>query len=247
MKQAHTEQRRIPTLPGMPKAAVAAGEALPVQLTPDEIKALLNTWPNKPTHKIIPHKPHKWEKRVLLPIEADWDLDDVTFDPEAKPREDALQFINASGGARVLEMPYGVGTRLYVDELVEVVDRPDGSDWVRIRYMADDERRQILFNEGEARPKLGLLRYKHLPERFARSDRLSIQSVRIQRLWDVTEAEAEAEGAPMINHRRGTYFPSGSRRMGFEANWNQLHAPLHGFEKGNWWVAVLSFARDFDE
>lgn len=227
--------------------AAPGGEPVPVLFTMDEINALLNTWPSKPGTAIIAHKPSKWEKRLLLPIGADWEVDGAIFQAEDRMFMDKLEFIHADGGRQGVKLPLGVGDWFYVDEPVEVVDRPDDAEWVRIRYMADDERKMILFEEHEPRPRLGLLRYKHLPLRYARSDRLRVRNLALQRLWDVTETQATAEGSPLINHQRGSYFHNATRRMGFEANWNQLHAPLHGFDKANWWTLVVTFAREFED
>lgn len=248
MGRGQPDNGRLSSL-GVSGAAVAApgGVPLPIRMTAEEISALVNSWPNRPDHKIIPHKPHKREKRVLLPIAPDYELDVDPFQSAQRAPVGKLHFIHASGGREEITLPYRVGTRLYVDEMAEVIDRPEGDEWVRIRYLADDERRILYFGEGEERPKLGIIRFKHLPLKFARGDRMEVTAVRVARLWDIQEAEAEAEGVHAINARRGDYFPNATRKLGFEANWNQLHAPIHSFSKANWWVAVLSIKRDFDD
>lgn len=219
---AHDVQR--PVVPV--RAAPGAATLKPLDLVPAEIAALCNTWPNKLDTAIIPGKVHKQEKRVLLP-----------FDPEATPP------ITTSAVA----LPFAVGDRLYVNERVQVIDRPDDADFVRIKYLADDEVRMVLFEEGEPRPKLGLMRAKVLPVRYARGDRLVVRANPIARLWDITEAEARLEGAFLLNHRHGVYAPNATYRMGFEAMWNELHASQHSFTKANWWVQVLTLIRDFDD
>lgn len=229
------------------RVAGSTEDLKPLGLVPAEIAALCNTWPNRLDTPIIPGKVFKQEKRVILAVNPDWELDADAFKSASAQPVGKARFFHAKGGRESIDLPYRVGDRLYVDERIEVIDRPDGAEWIRIKYLADETVRQVIFEEGEVRPKLGLLKVKHLPARLARGDRMVVVQSRVDRLWNADEDAARLEGAPLINHRHGNYSPNATYRFGFEAIWNEFHPPFNSFHKANWWVQVLTLRRDFDE
>lgn len=90
----------------------------------------------------------------------------------------------------------------------------------------------------------------HMP-RWASRLTLDVADVRVQRLQQITEADARAEGAPLYvpGHGRITeaelaadpgYSNYLCYRLGFEDLWNELHGP--GSWQANPWVVAVSFS-----
>ena len=64
----------------------------------------------------------------------------------------------------------------------------------------------------------------HMPRGFSRLT-LLVTAVRMERLQEITEAEAEAEGAPLRNCGQDWDGPIKSHRTGFVYLWRDLHGP----------------------
>ena len=148
----------------------------------------------------------------------------------------------------------GVGDRLYVREACatwgrgperEPVEFPvasaaDDPEWEGIKHDA----RTSKGDEWKIRPSI------HMP-RWASRLTLTVTDVRVQRLQEISEADAEAEGIERLISRRGFYDPTmshGAVRFGhyflsareaFQALWNSLHGPEAW--DANPWVAAYSF------
>lgn len=86
----------------------------------------------------------------------------------------------------------------------------------------------------------------HMPRAACRI-LLELTDVRVERLQDISEADAIAEGAPCVDEVTGreVLFPSvskcGTYRLGYRALWESINGP--GSWDANPWVWVLSFNR----
>lgn len=125
------------------------------------------------------------------------------------------------------KLPYAVGDRLYVREAVTWV-----SAW-GWRYRADNDDLTEKRATGEV---YKLTPSIHMPRAASRLT-LTVTDVRVQRLQDISEADAVAEGC------RGYISPDGedgvSPQEEYRALWNSLNGP--GAWEANPWVAAYTF------
>ena len=214
---------------------------LPISFSPPMVRAL-------------PDGRKKMTRRVLKPQPfSDGFFEgeiDCTFVP-AFAGQDAFWRFGATavgGGAIRTEavVPrYAVGDRLYVREPWQALaeydhlspkDIPVGSD---ILYIADRED-----SPWDARRRLARFMCKWM-SRIT----LAVTDVRVERLQDISEADAIAEGAPLprygvwpfVDERRGLTGQATSARAWFAMLWDSLHGP--GAWEANPWVAAISFTR----
>jgi hypothetical protein len=84
----------------------------------------------------------------------------------------------------------------------------------------------------------------HMP-RWASRITLDVTAVRIERLQDISEADAQAEGAPScVMDDDGKFYQNndiGTFRCGFAGLWDTINGP--GAWDSNPWVAVIEFRR----
>ena len=78
----------------------------------------------------------------------------------------------------------------------------------------------------------------HMPREFSRLT-LTVADVRVQRLQDISEADAMAEGVDAVTMDDVPRQAAMSRRSDFAALWNSLHGPEAW--DANPWVAAYSF------
>lgn len=140
------------------------------------------------------------------------------------------------------KLPYAVGDRLYVREHWRTSDAYDdlapsqmgGEE--QVIYLADDAMETWgwgnRFVPGRFRQGM------HMP-RWASRITLTVTDVRVQRLNDISEADAQAEGAPAIGADEAPDEDERSHRWGFINLWNSLHGP--GAWEANPWVAAYTF------
>lgn len=139
-------------------------------------------------------------------------------------------------GPVAFRLPYATGDRLYVREAVCWVSR---LGW---RYRADDDDLSDKREAGEVgrwHPSI------HMP-RLASRITLTVTDVRVQRLQEISEADAVAEGCEATGWRPTYGNPDNA---GFEESipakdafadlWSSLHGP--GAWEANPWVAAYSF------
>lgn len=149
---------------------------------------------------------------------------------------------------------YGVaGDRLWVRETHAwadlMIDNFEREDAVCVAYKADNT---ILRHEGS--PPLDLDTYAinfqhkslcwrpsiHMP-RWASRITLEITRVRVERVHDISEADAIAEGVEPPDPKK--VFPTfGPARHAYRELWDSLHSKANQWEK-NPWVWVLEFKR----
>jgi hypothetical protein len=153
--------------------------------------------------------------------------------------------------------PYGVpGDRLYVRETCRAEEIVDGRDGVR--YRADDAWRMIENTREAADRFLDLSNYRgkggdkpgpwvnsiHMP-RWASRLTLEITEVRVERLGDISEADAIAEGliwhpAPLLKWSAGEgRAPLSDPRRAYADLWSSINGDYDPAV----WVWALSFRR----
>ncbi len=143
--------------------------------------------------------------------------------------------------------PYGQpGDRLWVREAWRALRRFDSMppldiEWrSMVAYEADtptgDYRQAPHGRMGKLRPPI------HMP-RWASRITLEITGVRVERLQNISEADARAEGAPELLSVDGGYLehPMGCYRDGFQHLWTSINGP--GSWDTNPWVWVVEFRR----
>lgn len=140
--------------------------------------------------------------------------------------------------------PYGaLGDRLWVRETWDV-GFTSYEQWVRYRADAAhqpvaDEHRDALLANWDNHPSTGWRSPIHMP-RWASRISLELTSVRVQRLQDISEEDAIAEGA-QAGESSLTQEMSGSARGDFARIWNELNAQRGYPFADNCWVWALSF------
>lgn len=167
---------------------------------------------------------------------------------------------------RCLNAPYQAGDRLYVREVCRAEELASGQDGVR--YIADDafdpiantvaaaDRWSDLFHYGGKRPS-GMsgrnVPGMHMP-RWASRLTLTVTEVRVQRLQEISEEDAEAEGIERISlcgvpgGSWKSYDPKHAPHVGwvlavqsYQSLWNSLN-DARGFGwDANPWVVAVSF------
>lgn len=137
-----------------------------------------------------------------------------------------------------LVVPYGVGDRLWVRETWAVSTIYDGMPPrdippCGVRYAATDQRIGI-----KDRPSMFM-------PRWASRLTLTVTDVRVERLQDISEADALAEGAPRLGmDDDGKFYESltGTQRCGFAGVWEHINGARAGCSwDENPWVVALTF------
>lgn len=150
------------------------------------------------------------------------------------------------------KIPYTPGDRLWVRETWRPHYLGDGVWNLDVSYPADGERRTICDGEFGDKdwnwPKAadrGNVTPLHMP-RWASRLTLTVSDVRVQRLQDISEADAKAEGLETEPSPLGisTYYCFGDiayshAKPAYRDLWNSLHGP--GAWDANPWVVALTF------
>jgi len=136
--------------------------------------------------------------------------------------------------------PYGQpGDRLWVREAHAIVPRTAYAQSVGVDQILkpDDDHDAAIFRAGWERSKPGPWRPSiHMP-RWASRITLDITDVRVERLQDISTADAKAEGGPTHGHSGAEI----SHRRGFRHLWSQINGPDSW--DANPWVWVIEFRR----
>jgi hypothetical protein len=154
--------------------------------------------------------------------------------------------------ARLRELlPYAPGDRLYVREAHYLTD--DGHHEM-VAYALDegekhiaaikDMQRRYGLSEDWAKPRLRLRPSIHMP-RWASRLTLLVTDVRVQRVAEISEADARAEGLEWVAPTYGVSGLaaswSGDPRESFRTLWNSLHTKPGERWEDNPWVCAVSF------
>ena len=127
------------------------------------------------------------------------------------------------------------------------VDAGYRTPWAPIQFEADRARLNWQHtgtppHEGQPRP--GKLRPAMFMPRWASRITLEVTGVRVERLQDISEADAQAEGAPsadLVSGRECIFPHQGTYRWGFRLLWESINGP--GSWDANPWVWVVEFKR----
>lgn len=181
-------------------------------------------------------------RRVIRP-QPDEDGLTRQVDPFPGPWEDT--------SGRIYTCPYGT-TLLWVRERMRVIELRGGS--IRVRYEADGaESDWIDWPERlKGTPRVGhCLAYGGFRE--ASRTLLKVWRVRVERVQDISEEDARAEGiscwvcgAPVLtsNEDDCACFRGGGARHSFEALWDSINGKRLGCSwEANPWVWVVDFVR----
>lgn len=196
----------------------------------------------------------KTQTRRLVKLPSDVEPSGVVVDPGGTALYGPGPYIKAypAGGDAVMHprirCPYGYpGDRLWVKEgyaLSKRWDRnapatvPTVERDIPVWYRADvdvDVDEESWINRGRWRSSL------HMPRWVSRIT-LEVTEVRVERLQDITEEDARAEGVTTFpRDPEGDCWTDGTHRAAFEYLWGQIN----GFESwlANPWVWVVSFRR----
>jgi hypothetical protein len=141
------------------------------------------------------------------------------------------------------ELPYAIGDRLYVREAWAPLDALTHND-PGTRALAD----RGFYRADESTVDGEISRWRpsiHMP-RWASRLTLVVNEVRVERLNDISEADAQAEGVqPICDHGVGNQY---LHSIAFEQLWCSLHGD--GAWIANPWVVAVSFsvhARNIDQ
>ena len=140
------------------------------------------------------------------------------------------------------------GDRLWVREawrstaIYDVLSPSEMNGKEPIRYECDETWQtwgwKLADKHGRLRPSI------HMP-RWASRITLEVTEVRVQRLQDISEEDAKAEGAPCcVTDGEGKFYcfdmPNrGTHKCGFAGLWSSIHGP--GSWDANQWVAAITF------
>jgi len=72
---------------------------------------------------------------------------------------------------------------------------------------------------------------------------LEVTGVRIERVQDISEEDAKAEGVPFPHDPTGDRWTDGKYRTAFEYLWNEIHGWNPNAWDSNPWVFVISFKK----
>ena len=138
-----------------------------------------------------------------------------------------------------LRVPYAPGDRLYVREAHAIVGSVDPG-W--LLYRADGYESECI-RHGFTRPfpPESAVRWRpsiHMP-RWASRLTLIVTDVRVQRLQEISETDARAEGAIALGADESPDPDHRSFVWGFSTLWNSLHGP--DAWDANPWVVALTF------
>jgi len=118
--------------------------------------------------------------------------------------------------------------------------RADGHDSIEdfrahVRLMSGCDLEHVIINGDRWRPSI------HMP-RWASRITLRITDVRVERLQDISEGDARAEGCPYPPEWAGRFMDRDeTAKTWFKSLWNHIHGPDAWQE--NPWVWVISFER----
>jgi len=139
--------------------------------------------------------------------------------------------------------PYGLpGSTLWIKETWKPTTAHVGPPETFVRYRADDGRRSVDHTMGGSqsdkwRPSI------YMP-RWASRITLKVLSVRVERVQEISQEDARAEGVTLPHI--GTARELMSHRLAFEALWDSINAkkPCRGWASNPWvWVVEFKVVR----
>jgi len=194
----------------------------PIIFTAESIRAILDD--------------RKTQTRRVAKLPSEWHRGYGAF--ENNPHGDEEIIIYGECDTKSMYCPYGsVGDTLWVRETWRMetftVDHTCRTD-SRLRYKAEDERIFDVYGQ------VKLYKWKspiHMPKQFARVF-LEITGIRVERVQDISEEDAKAEGVGRFEGR-DTY----SYAVTFSSLWNSLNAKRGYPWESNPWNWVIEFKK----
>lgn len=194
----------------------------------------------------------KTQTRRVLPADPAWPMDESRFETERALRMPLTSVWFRTGpeypsGSYRVAVRYAPGDRLYVREAHALVPSSAYRFSPGVPYAVNDEdgSQACVYREGweRSKPGTGWRPSIHMP-RWASRITLTVTEVRVQRLQEISEADAMAEGASPVMTNEGVSptgmpFSEWSWRDGFHTLWNSLHGP--DAWDANPWVVAVSF------
>ena len=167
---------------------------------------------------------------------------DMRTQPWEGPADALLALMTKAGKT----CPYGQpGDQLWVRETWGLHAYGDDTDWVKGSCTSLDLEDSVITYRADWGPMQESCHWRpsiHMPRSASRLS-LEITSVRVERLQDISEADARAEGADEAFDTDGGYkhHPLGNYRDGFAKLWTEIN----GSESwaANPWVWVVEFTR----
>ncbi len=211
---------------------------LPIPFSTPLVRAILNTQPGVwPAEPIDPAKPFKWQTRRLVRTQPAYPESYQGYRVEMVGNCARWFLPGATEPANLWHSPYHPGDVLRVNEAL----RPSGS-----RIVVYDQDRCPAWRDGESVTwpwKVSALAARYMP-RWAARRWLEVKRVRVERLEQISEEDARAEGLALTPCTHpdcgpGTRCGSDSYRGEFAVTWNKLH------EDHPWGSGVWVFAYDF--
>lgn len=151
------------------------------------------------------------------------------------PPFDFFDDISVELAAGVITPKYAPGDRLWVREAWRTLHTSDclaprhlAEDPSKVTFEADSHRRNPLWAFGKLRPSMFM-------PRWASRLTLIVTDVRLQRLQDISDGDAVAEGCP--GHNSG-WLDDCSPREEFQDLWNGLNAKRAPWVSDPWVVAI---------
>ena len=216
----------------------------PIIFSTPMVKALLNTKPNTwPAEPIDPKEPFKsMTRRVVIP------------QPNALATSEQLIFENgvlkriwrgvmSIWQSKTEKKPkYNIGDLLWVRETSQekpAQNKDCGYCRICKKFKGKYIYRASFFHHGQEHSPCHYWKPSiHMPRAAARLF-LEVKSVRVERLQDISEKDAEAEGVGKLP----SWAECGTFRRGYEALWNKLNAKRGYSWESNPWVWVYEFMR----
>lgn len=191
-------------------------------------------------------------RRVLKPRgqQREWQAD-FGVCPSARIVGDAVQFEHPRGGPYTCaRLPYAVGDRLWCREAWRTCAERDAvaplslpGDTPLLFECDDPERANTLALWGRLRAAM------HMPRRYSRLT-LTVTDVRVQRLQEISEDDARAEGshpefeinaADFIRRKSVDFKAISTHRLGFKHYWQRLYPDGPAAWDANPWCCAVTF------
>jgi hypothetical protein len=182
-------------------------------------------------------------RRVVEP-QPEVDLVELpdTYEPEGwfKPGHSGRWSEEGAEGDRIWRCPYGVpGDRLWVRERWQMGHYMGGDEpatsYTLLRPTGSTDRDGRVFYAADGNPNVPRWRPSIYMPRWASRLTLEVTDVGVERVRDITEADALAEGCP------GNLFPEETPLAEFRRLWGAINGPRGFGWDANPWVWVVRF------